>query len=189
MQIKNRNLIVLWLIVIIFSGVACNFLAGRAAATPTPVPTPIPPASSLEERADESREQFETQGTFEFTITESELTTLAAEELARQSDPLLSDPQVLLREGQITILGNVYQSGFSVPAEIILGPKISANGDLQVEVLSMRVGPFAVPDQLRDEVSRIANDLVASQLADSGNVQVEQITIEEGVLTVSGSRR
>lgn len=189
MRTKKRLFIAVWLLIIIFSSAACNLLAGRITPTPTPPPTPVPPASSLEERADESRQQFETQGTFELTVTETELTELIAEELAKQTDPLLTAPQILLRDGQITILGNVEQAGLSVPAEIKLGLNISAGGSVQVEVISMSVGPFAVPQQLRDQVSGMANDLVARQLAEAGDVRVESLTIQDGVLTVSGSRR
>lgn len=189
MRSRSWFTITIWLSILLFSAAACNLFAGRVTPTPTAAPTPIPPESSLQERAEDSREQFDTQGSFELTVTETELTNLAVRELGQQGESLLTDPQILLRDGQITILGNVEQSGFSVPAEIILVPVISGNGDLQVEVSSMSVGPFAVPQQMRDQVSSLANDLVDQQLAEAGDVRVEDITIQDGVLTVSGSRR
>lgn len=189
MQSPRRFMLIFWVTVLLLSSVACNLLAGRVTPTPTAPPTPIPPASSLEERVEESRSQFEGLGRFEFTVTESELTDLAARELSQQADSVLTDPQILLRDGQITILGNVAQAGLSVPAEIKLQPMISGDGDLRVEVISMNVGPFAVPQQMSDQVSSLANDLVARQLSEAGNIRVESITIQDGVLTVAGSKR
>lgn len=189
MRSQKRFVIVVWLLVFGLSSLACNLFAGRLAPTPTGVATALPPTSSLEEQPEVPRVQTETQGGFELSITESELTELAARELASQPEAMLSDPQILLRDGQITILGNVEQSGFTLSAEIVLLPVINGNGDLEVEVISMSVGPFAVPQQMRDQVSSLANELVTRQLSDAGNIRIESITIQDGVLRVSGSRR
>lgn len=187
-----RALLGIWILTLLFAGLACNFITQRFVA-PTPTSTPTNPTEAVEQVATEaagSLQDFAESGHFEISVTEGQLTSLIVSELSKQPNPLISNPQVSLQDGQIKVTGQVKQSGLSLPAEIIVQPKIDTNGQPYVELKSLSVGPFDVPQSMRDQVTTIINDLLVEQLTGSdSSVQLVSIMISDGVMTVSGSRR
>jgi len=191
-QNRQRALLGIWIVALLFAGLACNFITQRFAAT-TPTPTLPNPTEAVEQLATDaagSLQDFTQNGHFELTVTEGQLTSVIVSELSKQPDPLITNPQVGLQDGQIKVTGQVKQSGFSLPAEIIVQPKIGANGEPYVELISLSVGPFDVSQSMRDQVTSIINNMLIEQLTGSdSSVQLDSITIADGVMTVSGSRR
>lgn len=186
---KSQGLILLGLIPLLFSGIACNLFTRRAETPQVTVPVTTQAIEQLEEEARESVEEFAQTGKFELTITESEMTSVVANELAKAESPILTDPQILLRNGEITATGMVEQAGLSLQAEMVLVPRIDSNGVPYVELVSLAVGPFSVPESLRDQLTSNINSLVIEQLTQSDvSVRIESITIADGEMTVVGSR-
>jgi uncharacterized protein YpmS len=187
---KSQGLILIWLFVLLFASIACNFFTRRAVTPQVTVPVTTQAIEQLETEARESVEEFAQTGQFEMTITESELTSVVATELAKTESPVLTDPQILLRDGVIMATGKVQQAGLSLKAEIVLLPKIDASGAPYVELVSLSVGPFSVPESLRDQLTSNINSLVVEQLTQSDvNVRIESISIADGEMTVVGSRQ
>jgi uncharacterized protein YpmS len=187
---KSQGLLLLWMASLVFTGIACNLFTRRAETLQPLVPVTTQAVEQLEEEARESIEEFSQTGQFDLTITESELTSVVATELAKADAPMLTDPQILLRDGEITATGMVEQAGFSLQAEMVLVPRIDASGAPYVDLVSLAVGPFSVPDSLRDQLVSKINSLVVQQLTQSDvNVRIDSITIADGVMTVVGSRQ
>lgn len=199
MNIYRRRLLLIWLVVFGFTGVACNFFSGRTGPVVSPtviVPTavpeqvePAPSSGSLEDRIGAAVDEFKSSGRFEITISEDELTGLVVRQLASQADPILLNPQVKLSDGQITILGQVEQMGLSVDGEIVMAPYVDVNGLPAVNIESMTVGPFTVPEEIQAQVSATVNDILVTNLIGKENVRINNIVIADGQMMVSGSRR
>jgi uncharacterized protein YpmS len=186
---KTQGLILLWLMTLLFVGSACNLFTRRTEASQANVPVTTEAVDQLETEARESLNDFAQTGQFELTITESELTSVVATELAKSDLPVLTNPQILLRDGEITATGLVQQAGFSLDAEMVLMPRIDASGIPYVELVSIAVGPFSVPTSLRDQLTSKINSLVIQQLTQSdASVRIDEITIANGQMIVRGSR-
>lgn len=175
------------------AGLACN-LPGLAGSNPTPENTPIPVTTQsiedLKEEIQAAGEALESGEPVSITITEEQLTSLIAAELQKQNQQVVSDPQVRLRDGQITFTANVNQSGLSLPLEAVIEVFLDANGELDYRIVSADLGPFPLSDELLDQISAQFEGPFRSQLrAQTENVTIEEITIADGVLTVTGQRR
>src|SRR5512147_151176 len=116
---KVNRLIFLAIASLLFASLACNFGGFAPPAAPTAAPTPIPVSTqavqSLELTAQAAAKQAQTSGKVTLTMDEAQLTSLVALELQKQSNPEISEPQVLLRDGQVQLLGNVHQAGITAP--------------------------------------------------------------------------
>ncbi|MFN2196919.1 MAG: hypothetical protein ACK2UW_12425, partial [Anaerolineales bacterium] len=163
MSANRRRMLFIWLIVFGFSGVACNFFTRRTEPVVSPtvvitqtVPEPVettPPSGSLKDRIEAAVDEYKSSGVFKVTINETELTELVADQLSSQSDPMLTNPKVTLRDGHITITGVVSQSGLSLDSEIVMAPYVDMDGLPAVEIVSMTVGPFSVPEDIQAQVN------------------------------------
>lgn len=187
------NRILLWMIIIIFAGTACNLFAGRIEPTPTDAALPqLNEQNNLDAQEENQKTPSITAPSkkFEYTVSEDELNKIVSNELAKQDQQLLSDPQINLMDGKIIVTGIVQQSGFSLETEIELVPAIDSSGLPYIEVVSMSVGPFSVPQDFQDEITSTVNDLIITQLINSEvDLQVDSITITENQLTITGSNR
>ena len=118
------------IIVLLLSSLACN-LPGRNSAEPTTLPT-IPVTTqaveSLQDTIDSAKEAFNNNQTAEITVSETQLTSLAALELESNSEIPLTDPQIYLRDGQVSIFASLTQNQIAVPVEIVLEAKYRWTG-------------------------------------------------------------
>lgn len=187
------RMLLLWLVITLFAGAACNLFTGRAEVTPTEPAIQSLPAQSndnVQEHSQNLENEPSGSGRFEYTVSESELNSIVSKELAKQEQPVLSDPQINLVEGKVIVTGIVQQSGFSLATEIELVPTIDSNGVPYIEVVSMSVGPFSVPQDFQDQVTSTVNNLIFTQLTNSeSDLQVDSITISENEMTLTGSNR
>jgi len=199
MSVIRRRMLLIWLLVFGFTGVACNFFTRRTEPDVSPtvvitqtVPEPvetIPPSGSLKDRIGAAVDEYKSSGVFKLSINETELTELVVDQLSSQSDPILTNPQVTLRDGHITITGLVSQSGLSLDSEIVLAPYVDADGLPAVEIVSMTVGPFSVPEEIQAQVSTTVKEVMVTNLIGNENVRRDSLVIADGQMTVSGSRR
>jgi uncharacterized protein YpmS len=181
--------ILLVLTILIVASLACNLpqMGENTPSTPQPIPT-----EDLTELEQELQATLENPESNEVTITltQQQLTSILASELAEQNDPILTDPSVELTNGQMIVYGRVSQSGFRVNTRTVLQPRIDANGDPKLDVVSVDLGPFPVPASMRSQFEGMADDALNHYLDDySDQFQVTDITILEGQMTISGIRQ
>jgi uncharacterized protein YpmS len=126
-------------------------------------------------------------GTVTLTLTEPQLTSLLAYKLQEQQDPLITDPQVQLRNGEITIYGTARQGYFRATVKIVLSAGIDSAGQLKIELTSADFGPLPVPEGLRDIITSTVQEAYTGELGPvATGFRLESITIADGNLTVVG---
>jgi uncharacterized protein YpmS len=190
---SHKIFIGLAFVVLLFSGLACNLPGSRITQRPTAIPTstPIPVASeevkSLEENVQAAATQINTGETTRLVITEAQLNSLIATELKSQNEQIILDPQVLLRNGQITLTGKVQQSGLTLPLKLVLTVSVSPSGQPQYKIVTAELGPVPLPQTILNQISAQLDQAFASQIGpEIKNIVVENITIADGTLTVVG---
>jgi hypothetical protein len=171
------------------ASLACNM--GGVLATATPRPTPIPVSS---EAAGELQDVWATaiagskDGQVSVVMTEEQLTSAIAINLAQNPDTPIKDPQVLLRNGKMTITANAALQGVKSPVTIVTSAAPDADGVLKVSIEEAKFGVLPMPAALLDSVSSMINEVVSGQFGPQGTgIKITAVTIADGQMVLTGT--
>jgi hypothetical protein len=118
-------------------------------------------------------------------VTNEEITSLVATELAQTGRIPLTNPQVWFTAGRIYITGDVTAFGLSNNS-VIVATAVVENGRLVVEVQEAKMGPFDFPDTMLESITQTVNETLAGILID---LEIVRLEILEGEMFVVGTRR
>lgn len=187
----KKKILVFIVIFLMLSSMACFLSQSTGIEISTPEENPILPESN---EVVTFLEDLQSQtGTFAFTVTEEQMTsylTLKANE--NQAPGSVEDINVLFRENQITLSGDVFvQSvGIKVPVQIGLLAKVDENGMLFFEIVAVEVANMTLPESLEQSLSAMFTDLMNSQFANYfSGYKIDTVFINSGLLTISGEKR
>jgi uncharacterized protein YpmS len=133
---------------------------------------------------------FDAQGKLRVVVSEAQLTDLISKELGSQADPVLQDPQISLRNGQMVLTGNVQQSGLNADLEMVMDVGVTPDGRPDISVVSASVGLFSLPQNMLDDISSQIKSAFESKI-DQGidQIFIESITIAGGEMVIEGHAR
>ena len=191
MRLPNKRsfLLVLTIVVLVTASLACNLpLRGRK----TPTPIPVNPAS-VEELATQVAAAASAAASGDSIVlefTEEQLTSAAALELQSQGETRLSNLQVFLRDGMIRITGTANQDGFDLPLSITLKVTADGQGLPHSEIVEAKVGPLSLPQSIMDQFTAGFDQLLTARFAqEAGDVVIDNISIDDGKMTIVAHRR
>ena len=193
MKIRTRILYAVFMSLTAAS-LACNY-PFQGVLPPTPTQTLVPVVTHIE--APQLKEQIQAADTaiqnnqpVMLIVTEEQLNSLLKTEMQDQSTPPLLDPQVLLRNGLVQILGKIEQNGFLLPVSVQVAVTVDSQGRPAFNITSAALGPLPMPDGILDQFESSMNTGFAERFApDIEQVFVESITISGGVMTIYGRPR
>jgi hypothetical protein len=126
-------------------------------------------------------------GEITLVFTELQLTSYLANKLQAQSQPLFTDPQVFLRDGQIQIYGTYLQGYLEATISIIVTVGVDEQGRLKIELTSADFGPLPVPSGLNDAVTATIQELYTGAIGPAAiGFRLESITVANGTMTIFG---
>ncbi len=191
------NTIPIFLATLILASLACTmFVGGPEYDDLTPIPVSTEAAQSLKDGIEKSLQDGLVTGVVTITITEPQITSYLA--LRLQSDPnlqqdnkpLITDPQVYLRDGQMKIYGKTQQGVFVANIGIIVNIGVDADGKPKIEIESADFGPFPAPEGINDTVTAIIEEAYTGSIGPvATGIRIETITIADGLMTISGRIR
>ena len=178
--------------ILILASLACN-LFNRISSTPVQtatIPITTEAAGNLVEDLSAAAESLANNEQVTLVIDEIELTSLVALELQKQPEPVLSEPQIYLRDGQIQVFGKVQRGGFNLPSQIYLTVTVDSAGNPQFKIQSAKVGPMALSESMLNEISGQIDALFTSRISPRlKDIYIENITIVGGMMTIQGHTR
>lgn len=187
----------IFLITLLLTSLACTiFVGGPDTSNLTPVPSSPLDADALKEQIKKAFEDGATTGIVSFTITEAQLTSVLAQRL--QSDPnlqtekkpIITDPQVYLRDGQMKIYGKTQQGIFTANIGLIVNVGVDEAGKPKIEITSADFGPFPVPDGIKEAMTAMISEAYTGSLGPvATGLRIESIVIADGVMTIAGRIR
>jgi uncharacterized protein YpmS len=192
MNTKRFFRIILVVGILTLSSLACNLLnrISDSSIEPTPIPVTNESANNLRKDLSTAAEQLMAGEQVTLVIDESELTSLVAAELDKQSDPILYEPQIYLRDGGMQIMGKVLQGGFMVPAQLNLILTTNSDGQPQINIQTGKIGPLELPDSILEELtSQVDSAFMHNVKPRIKDIFVESILIADGLMTITGRRR
>lgn len=187
----------LFLAILVLASLACTVSVGGPDYSDRPViPVSTEAAESLR---DEIRRAFEAgavSGEVTIQITEAQLTSVLAQRL--QSDPslqqdkkpLITDPQVYLRDGQMQVFGKTQQGIFTANIGIVIDVGVDENGKPKIEIASADFGPLPAPEGLTAAISAMIEEAYTGAVGPvATGLRIQSITIADGIMTITGRIR
>ncbi len=175
------------IVALALAALACSIFVGG----PTyPEPQAAPSTqSAAEAQAEIERAISESAKTGEFTlvVTESQLTDYLAAKLDEQSSPILSAPEVVLRDGQIQIYGKAQTGLLVANVSAFVQVTIDENGQPKIEVTGAEFGPIPMPESIASDLSAVLQETLTGSVGPAATgFRLESVNIADGVMTVIG---
>jgi hypothetical protein len=188
---------ILFCLTLILTSLACTIFVGGPdySSLPTvPVSTEI--TQSIQDEVARAFTEGMTTGTVTLNFTEAQLTSYIASRLQtdptmqQDNKPLITDPQVYLRDGQMQIYGKTQQGLLTANIGIIISVGVDADGQPAIEIVSADFGPLPAPEGLRDTISAMVREAYTGSIGPvATGLRIETITIADGIMTISGRIR
>ncbi len=188
----------LFLLSLVLTSLACVvFVGGPDYSNLPPIPVSAEAAASIKDEIQRAVEAAADTGVITVNLTEPQITSYLAARLQtdptlQQSDkkPLIIDPQVYLRDGQMQIYGKTQQGLFTANIGVIVNMGVDANGQPQIDVASADFGPFPAPKGINDAITAMVKEAYTGSLGPvATGLRIESISIANGVMTVTGRIR
>lgn len=187
----------LFFIVLILASLACTVFVGGPDYSDRPViPVSAEAAESLKNDIKQAFEAGVTTGEVTIKINEPQITSVLAtrlqtdSNLQQDSKPLITDPQVYLRDGQMQIFGKTQQGMFAANIGIIVSMTVDENGKPKIEIVSADFGPLPAPDGLKDAISSMIQEAYTGSVGPvATGLRIQSITIADGIMTIVGRIR
>ena len=189
---EQRKILLLIIAVPVVISLACNFPGINQTTTEEvePVAVTTDSVENLNDNIQSVIEDIQNGGPFQLTVTESQLTSLANYELQSYQEYQIQNVQIYLRDGRVRITGDVEQSNINLPLTIVLKLSVDGNGKPESEIVSASVGPFQIPESFLDQLTSMMESILVTQILPANqDVVIEQITINDGQMIISGYTR
>jgi hypothetical protein len=194
---KIRGL-TLFLLILVLTSLACTINVGGPDYSSLPrIPVSAEAAQSIQTEVQRAIEAAADTGVITVNLTEPQVTSYLASRLQtdpnlQQTDkkPLITDPQVYLRDGQMQIYGQTQQGLFTANIGIIVSLGVDVNGQPQIDVVSADFGPLPAPEGLKEAITAMVREAYTGSLGPvATGLRIESISVANGVMTVTGRIR
>lgn len=176
------------LVAVLLVSLSCNFLKPTVVLPEETIPVTTQAVEELKQDIEAAATQAEAFGQATLVIDEAELTSLVAFELQKEETPVIQEPQIFLRDGQMQIAASIVQGEVNVPVQITVAVSVDNSGQPQFQILTASIGSVALPEDLvvkfSDQLARAFDQNVRPRL---GDVFIQSITIADGKMTIQGT--
>jgi len=190
---QSSKKVQVWLVLLVgllLATLSCNLVnLARFGSTETPqVPVSSQSVDQLVTNLEDARATAAAGGIVTIVLTEEQLTSLAALEMQNSGSTEIENIQIRLRDGLVKITGRVNESGLSLNAAIDVKINIDEQGKPYSQVVSAKVGPFPIPEDMLNQLTAQLDKYLLDQISTSGKqLVVEKISIDDGKMTVIGT--
>ncbi len=185
---RRRLLIRLAFPVLLLLGLACgpcNLLSGEMPTPPHPIAVSTQAAGQLESRIQQNL-SGEPGQQFILRVTDDEVTSLLAIELAKYDESPVADPQMWFTKGKIYGTGRLVNV-LPIEANFYVVASARIRDDkVVVEVDEFSAGALPIPDSVLETISQSINETVEELQLD---VEVTALEILEGEAIIRGTRK
>lgn len=185
----NKKLKMLsFITVLLLAGLACNLNLGGPETPQENIEISEAEAKSLVESWQDAFKTAQETGVVSLSITQAQMTSFLALSMSKQENPLLTDPKVILRDGEMEIVGSYDTGTIKANVGIVMAVSVDEAGLPRIEVISGSVGPLPVPAELLTGVSEIVNQSLTGQIGTTATgFTLETIDIQNGSLSINGT--
>jgi hypothetical protein len=183
----TRNRILLVLITLLLATLACTMFVGGPEYPEGAIPVSAQAVADLKAQIEAAVQAGAATGEITLQITEEQITSYIALKLAAQEHPVLQDPQVYLRNGQMQVFGKVERGVFVANVLVVLDVSVDEQGQPRIEIATADFGPFPAPDGLKQSLTANITEAYTGSLGPvATGFRLERIDIANGLMTVTG---
>jgi len=194
---KKSSSFPLLIVVLILASLACTVsVGGPDYSDREPIAVSNEAAESLKEELKRAFDAGIQTGEVTINITEPQITSVLAarlqsdQNLQQNSQPLITDPQVYLRDGQMQIFGKTQQGMLTANIGIVVSVGVDENNAPKIEIVSADFGPLPVPDGLKAAIAAMIQEAYTGTIGPvATGLRVESISIANGIMTITGRIR
>jgi hypothetical protein len=166
---------------------ACSIFVGGPPYPEGTTPISTETNQTLQDQIQQAVTAAAETGVISLRLTEGQLTSYLAAKVAEQSNPVITEPRVFLRSGQMKIYGKARSGFFTANVSITLRASIDENNQAQFQVSQTDFGPLAAPQGLNDALAAFVREAFTGWLGPvATGFRLESIRIEDGALTITG---
>ena len=174
-------------IAILITTLACSIFVGGPAYSDSPIPVSATPEQDLQTYIKQAVAEGAQTGIITLHITENQLTSYLAFKLETQTNPIITEPQVILRDSQMKVFGKVQSGIFTANISITTQVSVDKSGQSQIEIIQTDLGPLPAPQRLNDAVSAFVSEAFTGSFGPiATGFRLDNISIANGIMTVSG---
>jgi hypothetical protein len=186
MKVRNKSLLT-GLSVLLMAVMACTINVGGPAYPDQHIPVSTESAGELQSNLQAAVTAGAESGQVTLVVTEPQLTSYLAAQLQAQAQPLLTNPQVYLRNGQIQIYGTATQGYFQANILIVVTAGVDPQGQVLIDISTADFGPMPVPAGLKDTVTAAIQEAYTGAIGPAAiGFRLESITVANGSMTIVG---
>ncbi len=175
------------LTVLALASLACSIFVGGPAYPPVPVPVSTEAVQSLHGQVQQAINDGTSTGTVTVKITEEQITSYLTFLLLSQPNPIVTEPQVLLRDGKLQVFGKVQQGILIANISLTATVNVDDQGQPKIDITQTDFGPLPVPQGLNDAADALLAEAFTGSLGPvATGFRLETITIGDGVMTIGG---
>lgn len=183
----TRIRILLSLTALIVTSLACTMFVGGPDYPEGTIPVSAEAVQTLRSQIEAAVLAGAESGEITLLITEEQITSYIAFRLAAQDNPVLKDPQVFLRDGQMQVYGKVERGYFIANVLVALNVSVDAAGQPVIEIATADFGPFPAPDGLKQSLTAVITEAYTGSLGPvATGFRLERIDIANGLMVVVG---
>jgi hypothetical protein len=190
-MMTNRHLpIILAVLSLSAASLACQIDVGGPPPPAQPVTPAADPGAGLEQVWQSAVEGAAGTGEVVIILDEAQLTGYVNEYLAKQQDPIFSDPQVILRDGRLRIQGTIQQGVLKAGLLVTIVPEVDPEGGIAFRIESAELGPAPAPEAVKESISAILTEVLSGPLGSlATGVRVTSLAVDEGQIAIVGELR
>jgi hypothetical protein len=172
---------------ILITTLACSIFIGGPAYPDSPIPGPATTEQDLQTYIQQAGAEGAQTGIITLQITENQLTSYLAFKLETQTNPIITEPRVILRDNQMKVFGKVQSGIFIANISITTQVSVDKNGQPKIEITQTDLGPLPAPQRLNDAVSAFVSEAFTGSFGPiATGFRLDNISIADGIMTVSG---
>jgi hypothetical protein len=166
---------------------ACSIFVGGPSYPEGGPPVPTETSQSLQDQIAQAVASASSTGEVSLDLSEGQLTSFLQARVSQQQNPVITDPRVYLRDGEMKVFGHAQSGIFNANISMTLQASVDAEGQPQIDVTRTDFGPIKAPKALNDAMSSFVKEAFTGWLGPvATGFRLEHITIGDGIMTVSG---
>jgi len=185
---NKKYYIHIFVVLLVVSSLACTINVGGPEYPAQTVPASPAEAQTLRDMIQQAMLTGAETGVITLQITESQLTGFMADKLSQQANPPFTDPQILLRNGQMQMYGKITRGWFTANMLITMNVTIDeTTNQPKIQIASADFGPFPAPEGINNAISAIIEEAFTGSFGPVAvGFRLQTISIADGIMTFTG---
>lgn len=172
------------------SSMACSLFLGGPPPPEPAVSSSPGQLQSVETRIQQALTEGMSTGNLHLELSQEELTAYLAGQLAAQAQPLFTNPMVVLQDQEMLVFGRAQSSMVEANFAATVQFSVDQNGKPEIDIGEADLGPVAMPQVIRDALAATIDEVLTGSIGPAAiGFRLENISIADGVMTVSGQLR